>query len=436
MTKSTFLLSLSLFALASGSCRADTPKVIIDATTKTVKTPAYQTRVDAQGALPSFKIGDQEFFKSEAGIPHGGYLYQDGPVWLPEIEQTAPHVVLAKSPKAIMRYEFAADSVTVTVANATDKGMNYYVVLDPAVDTLFNNEGQGFHPFVNQGGQATTTWFSGKNKLKIEGGDGVFGPWQDKYQVWSLGLEPKATRTVVFSASQATAEDSAKISALATNPNILPQADIASPKLGKDGNLNPDFQRAHREYLQRIQAGPIGLLFIGDSITNRWRTVNELWTERFGPYQPANFGIEGDRTEHVLWRFDNGELDGIDPKVVVVMIGTNNMGYPTEEIIKGDQKVVSEIHRRLPGTKVLLLGIFPRGTKPTDGVRAKVKAINEQLAKLDDGNKTRFLDIGSKLLDSDGNLTPEIAPDALHLSPKGYQIWADAMQPLLDKMLK
>jgi lysophospholipase L1-like esterase len=166
-----------------------------------------------------------------------------------------------------------------------------------------------------------------------------------------------------------------------------------------------------------------------------------VWDERFGKYDPANFGIGGDRTQHVLWRIENGELDGIAPKAVVLMIGTNNSGaYPAEEILKGDVKIVEQIHAKLPQTKLLLLGIFPRGKDAQDpktiAVREKLKTVNAGLAKLDDGKKTRYLDIGAKFLDADGNLPVDIMPDALHLSPKGYAIWADAIQPLLDELMK
>lgn len=213
-------------------------------------------------------------------------------------------------------------------------------------------------------------------------------------------------------------------------------ADVPAPKLSPDGTTNPGFLQLHQSFLQRIKQGPIDLLFVGDSITFGWRNARALWDAHYGKYNPANFGIGGDRTQHVLWRFENGELDGITPKVVVVMIGTNNIGYPAEDIIKADQKIVAEIHRRLPNTKVLLLGIFPRAASGTDPVRAKIKGINAELAKLDDGNKTRYLDFGDKFLDANGNITKEIMPDALHPSPAGYQIWADAMQPLLDEMMK
>jgi lysophospholipase L1-like esterase len=213
-------------------------------------------------------------------------------------------------------------------------------------------------------------------------------------------------------------------------------ADVAAPKRDKDGNIQARFQERHEAFLKRGKEGKIGVLFLGDSITAGWGGAKAIWEERFGKYDPANFGIGGDRTQHVLWRIENGELDGIAPKVVVLMIGTNNIGYAAEDIVKGDKKIVEMIHKKLPDTKLLLLGIFPRGAEATNPARAKIKAVNAELAKLDDGKKTRYLDIGDKFLDANGNLPKEVMPDALHPNAKGYQIWADAIQPLLDEMMK
>jgi len=217
-------------------------------------------------------------------------------------------------------------------------------------------------------------------------------------------------------------------------------ADVAAPKLGKDGQIEKRFSAMHDAFLKRGKEGPVGILFLGDSITEGWVHAKDVWEQHYGAHQPANFGIGGDRTQHVLWRMDNGELDGIKPTVVVLMIGTNNIGDSAENIIKADTKIVAEIHEKLPDTRLLLLGIFPRGADPKNAgiaaIRGKIATINQALAKLDDNAKTRYLDIGGKFLDADGALPKDIMPDALHPNVKGYQIWADAMQPLLDELLK
>lgn len=236
----------------------------------------------------------------------------------------------------------------------------------------------------------------------------------------------------VFAQAPATQKAPAKKAAPITEP-----ADEAWPK--KDpatGQPNASFMQKHESFLKRGKEGPIGVLFLGDSITAGWAgSGKKVWEENFSQYQPANFGIGGDRTQHVLWRIANGELDGINPKVVVLMIGTNNNGYPVEDIIKGDKKIVEQIHAKLPNAKLLLLAIFPRGVEANNPLRTKLAEVNKEIAKLHDGKKTFYLDIGDKFLEADGTLPKDIMPDALHPNEKGYQIWAAAIkQPLADLM--
>ncbi|MDZ4286338.1 MAG: GDSL-type esterase/lipase family protein [Prosthecobacter sp.] len=219
---------------------------------------------------------------------------------------------------------------------------------------------------------------------------------------------------------------------------ITEPADKPAPK--KDpatGQVQARFLQAHESFLARGKAGPIGVLFLGDSITAGWAGGGkEVWAKNFTQYQPANFGIGGDRTQHVLWRIAEGELDGIKPKVVVLMIGTNNNAYPVEDIIKGDKEIVKQIHAKLPDAKLLLLAIFPRGAEANHPLRAKLAEVNKALAKLDDGQKTIYLDIGDKFLDAQSNLPKDIMPDALHPNAKGYEIWAAAIQEPLAKLMK
>ena len=220
---------------------------------------------------------------------------------------------------------------------------------------------------------------------------------------------------------------------------LPPQApDVAAPKFGPDGKLNAGFVTAHERFLKTAQEGKAQLVFLGDSITAGWGGKKDIWEKSFGAYMPANFGIGGDRTQHVLWRIQNGELDGIKPKAVVLMIGTNNSGGdPAEGIAKGITAIVETIRAKQPQAKILLLAVFPRGEKaaPNPG-RDKLKKVNEIIAKLDDGKNIHFLDIGDKFLQPDGSLTREIMPDFLHLSAAGYQIWADAIGQKLAELMK
>jgi lysophospholipase L1-like esterase len=196
----------------------------------------------------------------------------------------------------------------------------------------------------------------------------------------------------------------------------------------------------HEGFLKNIaEMKTIDLVFLGDSITDGWRGKGgaAIWKQRFEPLKAINLGIGGDRTQHVLWRLQNGELDGYKPKAFMIMIGTNNMSSNSEEeIAAGVKVIIDEIQKKHVDAKILLLGIFPRSPKPTDKIREKVKKTNELLAKFDDGKKLKYLDIGEKFLEPDGTLSKEIMPDYLHLSEKGYTIWADAVQNPLEQMLK
>src|SRR5262245_18697034 len=199
------------------------------------------------------------------------------------------------------------------------------------------------------------------------------------------------------------------------------------------------WMKRHESFLGRAQKGAVDVLFLGDSITQGWEGAGkEVWKERFDPLKAANFGIGGDRTEHVLWRITKGkELEGIHPKVFVIMIGTNNMGSNSaEEIADGITAIVHELRHQRSHAHILLLGVFPRSPKPTDKARDKIKDVNQRVAKLDEAKHMKFLDIGDKFLTQSGELTKDIMPDYLHLSPKGYKIWADAIQSDLDEMLK
>ena len=180
---------------------------------------------------------------------------------------------------------------------------------------------------------------------------------------------------------------------------------------------------------------PIRLIFDGDSITDGWQGGGRtIWAERYEKLGAFDFGISGDRTEHVLWRLAQGQVEGINPKLIAIMIGTNNLGNCTgEQIADGVKAVVADYQKRCPKAVILLQAIFPRAEQPTNPARAKIKAINQIISKLGDGKKVIFTDFGDKFLNPDGTMSPEIMPDFLHPSLKGYKIWADAIQPIIDQ---
>jgi len=187
------------------------------------------------------------------------------------------------------------------------------------------------------------------------------------------------------------------------------------------------------------------VLFLGDSITDFWRDrALGVWEKNFGHYGAENFGISGDRTQHLLWRLQNGEIGNLRPKVIVLMIGTNNTGFENDkttrrntpaEAAEGVKAVVAYLREKLPDAKILLLAVFPRGEKD-DPQRAEVSQINDIISKLNDGRSVFYLDINKNFLFPDGTLPRDIMPDLLHPSLKGYQIWAAAIKDPLAKLAK
>jgi lysophospholipase L1-like esterase len=203
--------------------------------------------------------------------------------------------------------------------------------------------------------------------------------------------------------------------------------------------------KRHERFLEDIKKmdGKIDVVFLGDSITDGWRGKT-AWKGHIAPLNALNLGIGGDRTQHVLWRIQNAELEGYKPKAFVIMIGTNNMGdskkewaggNTEQEIAVGVKAIVEEIQKQHADAKILLLGIFPRGAEAANAYRGKIKKTNEIIAKLD-GKNVKYLDIGEKFLEKDGTLSKDIMPDFLHLSQKGYTIWAEAIEKDLKEMLK
>jgi lysophospholipase L1-like esterase len=195
----------------------------------------------------------------------------------------------------------------------------------------------------------------------------------------------------------------------------------------------------HAQFLERAKQGEIDVVFLGDSITDRWPKVGEASWLKLAPYKPADFGIEGDCTEHLLWRLEQGELDGASPKVVVVLIGSNNVFYFADEApgwtARGIEKIVATIRKRSPAARVLLFGIFPRDEKDSRA-RQTILAVNQEIRRLDDGAHVRFVDIGDQFLDADGNIPAAIMPDKVHLRAKGYAIWQTSLESILPEMMK
>lgn len=182
----------------------------------------------------------------------------------------------------------------------------------------------------------------------------------------------------------------------------------------------------------------VRLAFLGDSITQGWEgRGEEVWKKYYTDHNAINLGIGGDRTEHVIWRLTHGGLGKIQPEVLVLMIGTNNTGHFMQdpaEVASGVEEILSLLEQKLPKTKIVLQAILPRGKTKFDLMRLNNIAINDRIAQFADGDRVHFIEIGDQFIESDGSIDPEIMPDYLHLSTKGYEIWAEALEPKLQEL--
>jgi lysophospholipase L1-like esterase len=228
--------------------------------------------------------------------------------------------------------------------------------------------------------------------------------------------------------------------ALAQPPAPVP-ADQPVPRSDQNS------QTAHQQLLEKTKAGVIDIYFEGDSITRRWGATDypdllANWKQNFFGWNAADFGWGADTIQNILWRLQNGELDGVNPKVIVLLGGTNNVGNrpPADpdakaaDITRGLQAVVKTMREKAPAATIIVTGIFPRNDNMA--VMPVINKVNENLAKMADGKKLRFLNVNDKLAGADGKLFEGMMnPDNLHPAIKGYQVWADALKPIFTELL-
>lgn len=199
----------------------------------------------------------------------------------------------------------------------------------------------------------------------------------------------------------------------------------------------------HALLTKNLAETPCNLLFIGDSITHQWESSGKnVWNKAFSAYSPVNFGIGGDKTQHVLWRInDSGLKTPHSPQVCIIHIGTNNTGKNSntadspQDIAAGIRAIVSRVRELHPATEIIVLNIFPRGATKDDSARLHNELVNKELSKIDIP-RVHLLDIGGKFLNEDGTFLPGVSNDLLHFTEKGYQIWADALLPEIQKYMK
>ena len=229
---------------------------------------------------------------------------------------------------------------------------------------------------------------------------------------------------------------------LALMPSVFGQsagpADRPAPRADRNSQV------AHEQLVEKARQGGIDVYFIGDSITRRWGATDypeflAHWKKNFHGWNAANFGWGADLTQHMLWRLENGELDGVNPKVIVILAGTNNVGRDpgddakVADITRGIRALIDTCRTKAPRATIVLTAIFPRNDNPA--VVPTIKRINENIARFADGKTIRFLNVNDKLADANGTLVEGVTVDRLHLSVKGYQIWADSLRPILTELL-
>ncbi|ABG42280.1 lipolytic enzyme, G-D-S-L [Paraglaciecola sp. T6c] len=204
----------------------------------------------------------------------------------------------------------------------------------------------------------------------------------------------------------------------------------------------PWWQERHLQKMDEKKAlnDDVDLLFLGDSITHSWEdTGAATWKKHYAHLKPLNLGYSGDCTEHLLWRLQNGEIDNLTPKLTVILIGTNNAGHRVEsaqDTAAGVKAILNEVQSRLPKSKILILATFPRSKSKNAPMRKRVNAINDLVQHLTDNKNTFWLDIGHVFLTEDGTVLDTVMPDFLHLTSEQYQVWADAMQNTIARLMR
>ncbi len=250
----------------------------------------------------------------------------------------------------------------------------------------------------------------------------------------SVWMNALATCSVSMAQSPTTQESATMQSAKSNSAAIpVPRSDANS-------------MLAHQQLVAKARAGRIDLYFLGDSIARRWGCTDPQWSatlanwkRNFYGWNAADFGWGADRLQNILWRVQNGELDGVNPKVIVILAGTNNVGnHPggnekIADILKGFDALIATCREKAPSARIILTAIFPRNDNPA--VLPEIRRINHELAKLADGKTVFYVNVNDKLADATGRLLDGMTVDGLHPTVKGYQVWADGLRPILTQLL-
>jgi len=394
--------------------------------------------VNPSGKLPATfprSVGQIPIYYNHKPTAHRGYVF-DSNKPLFAFGHGLSYTTFAYAAPTVSPATIAPDgtaTVSVEVSNtgtrAGDEVVQLYVRAEVSRATRPVMELKGFRRVTLKPGEKQTVTFElGPEYLSYHGPD------------MKRVVEPGKFRVMVGGSS---AEVKAVGLEVAKEPATKPAAGTVSPVARTDANS----KTAHEQLLAKAKKGRIDVYFTGDSITRRWGATDypgllANWEENFHGWNAANFGWGGDTVQNVLWRLTNGELDKVNPKVIVVMAGTNNIGavLPVDgegakvgEIADGLKAVLEVCREKAPDSVIILMGITPRNDNPK--AKAVIDKVNERIGRMADGKKVLYLNINDKLADGDGKLLDGMSPDRLHLSVKGYQVWADALKPVLTELL-
>jgi len=311
-------------------------------------------------------------------------------------------------------------------------------------------QGKSILPVLKNDGKAPADWreaiyyqYSGENTHHVALHDGVRDsryklmrfPDSDEWMLFDLEKDPHEMKNVAAENDYASELERMKT----LYGKLRAQYDV-SPSTYPMRRYAEDWWKGRwqQKNIEANTAKEAKLVFLGDSITQAWEGPGkEVWEKNFAPFGALNWGYSGDRTEHLIWRLQNGNVQRVNPKVAVMLIGTNNTGHekrPAEQTVDGIGRILDDLAWKWPDTKIILMSVFPRGASPDDELRKINAEINEKSKALADGKRVFLLDINDRFLDENGNLSKEIFPDLLHLSPGAYQTWADALMPKLKEL--
>ena len=313
-------------------------------------------------------------------------------------------------------------------------------------------QGKSIVPVIKAGGKATDGWreavyylYTGEATHAVARHDGVR---DSRYKLMHF---PKTKEVMLFDLEK----DPQEMNDIAKDKDYLTVlADMMlkyvqlKKRYGVSSSTYPDHRLGEGWWKERwtaknMEAGTkeaqaAQIVFLGDSITQAWEGPGkEAWAKHFAPLGALNWGYSGDRTEHLIWRLQNGNIQRINPKVAVILIGTNNTGHdqrPAAETVQGIKSATDDLAWKWPDAKIILMSVFPRAEKADNPLRKLNGEINEQLKTLTDGKRVHLLDISAKFADAEGTLNKELLPDLLHLSPAAYDIWAEALVPKLKEL--